>query len=440
MSMTSEEPKIGASFFGAVNPALQAFSKVGTALGANFAQDPRQRELYQLQQQQEAQQDAERIRMNIQQWQEGLAFYAQVAADPRSHSSFQPGGGMHRSLQTHLKIGQELFPQAGMDAGMAASMIQSVLAQGQLAPPPEDLVKIYDPVQGREVMVPRSQVTAGAAAGPSMQETTAAEVDRARQTGEVGLGFDLERIGAQGAQTRSNMAFGADLDRQNQRAQSPAGQAVEDRQRLIGMYGEGSPQVQRFDELTAGGGEQDLPAESAMRAQFTQQSQSFIKVRDAFGKIALSAENPSPAGDLSMIFGYMKLLDPESSVREGEQATAQNATSVPARIRNMYNKVMSGETLTPEQRQDFLDRSEQLFGVHLTAQRNLEKQFTGIAERSKIDPRNIVVDYVAGMDAAEGNTPDGLPSGSKLVGYLNGKPVYETPDGKRVQVVLPDGQ
>ena len=50
----------------------------------------------------------------------------------------------------------------------------------------------------------------------------------------------------------------------------------------------------------------------------------------------------------------MKMLDPTSVVREGEFATAQNATGVPERIRNSFNKAMSGERLGQKQRTKFI--------------------------------------------------------------------------------------
>ena len=47
------------------------------------------------------------------------------------------------------------------------------------------------------------------------------------------------------------------------------------------------------------------------------------------------------AGDAAIVFGYMKMLDPTSVVREGEQATTRNAVGVPEAIRGMYNQRLS---------------------------------------------------------------------------------------------------
>lgn len=64
------------------------------------------------------------------------------------------------------------------------------------------------------------------------------------------------------------------------------------------------------------------------------------------------------AADIGMIFMFMKALDPTSVVRENEQATAQNATGVPDRIRNLYNNILSGNRLNATQRAEFFEAAE----------------------------------------------------------------------------------
>ena len=80
-----------------------------------------------------------------------------------------------------------------------------------------------------------------------------------------------------------------------------------------------------------------------------------------FSKIKTSAAVDSAAGDMSLIFAYMKMLDPDSVVREGEQATAESARGVTDGIMNMYNKAVSGEKMTTNQRADFVNTSRKLF-------------------------------------------------------------------------------
>lgn len=97
-----------------------------------------------------------------------------------------------------------------------------------------------------------------------------------------------------------------------------------------------------------------------IRDRYDKKSGDFTKVRDAYDRIEASATDPSPAGDLALIFNYMKMLDPGSVVRESEFATAQNAASVPERVRSSFNRVLSGEKLSPKQRKDFVGRANSL--------------------------------------------------------------------------------
>ena len=83
--------------------------------------------------------------------------------------------------------------------------------------------------------------------------------------------------------------------------------------------------------------------EKDLRTEFQAQVKPYVELGQAYQKIETAAKNPSPAGDIAMVYGFMKVLDPSSVVREGEFATAQNAGSVPDSVRNMYNKALSGE-------------------------------------------------------------------------------------------------
>jgi len=112
-------------------------------------------------------------------------------------------------------------------------------------------------------------------------------------------------------------------------------------------------------------------------------AESYDKVRSAFGG------KPSPAGDISGVFAYMKILDPNSTVREGEQAQARNAAGVPEQIQNLYNKLLNGETLNPKQRKDFINQAEKLYRNQYDRQQALNKDFEAVAKATGINPKLI---------------------------------------------------
>lgn len=104
------------------------------------------------------------------------------------------------------------------------------------------------------------------------------------------------------------------------------------------------------------------------------------KVISNYNSVSAAAQDPTPAGDISLIFAYMKMLDPTSVVRENEFATAQNAGSIPTSIQNIWNKAVQGTRLTPEQRTDFVNQANKLYQSALSQQRQVDQIFE---ERSR---------------------------------------------------------
>lgn len=129
--------------------------------------------------------------------------------------------------------------------------------------------------------------------------------------------------------------------------------------------------------------------ETTLRKEFegSPEAKQFKTVEDSY-KVISSIE-PSPAGDLSLIFSYMKMLDPGSTVREGEFANAQNAGSVPDRIYNMYNKIISGERLNDAQRTDFKNQAKQLYITRQKAYGEAANKYRTMGSQYKLNPEMI---------------------------------------------------
>ena len=153
----------------------------------------------------------------------------------------------------------------------------------------------------------------------------------------------------------------------------------------------------------AGPGGQVLPSneqidnEAKLRGEYTGQLKEFVQVRDAFGRVATAAQDPSAAGDLALIFNYMKMLDPGSVVREQEFANAQNAAGVPERIRAAYNNALKGERLTEATRTDFVDRASRLFENQLGGANKTREVYSGLAGQYGFDPSRVTPDLSLGV-------------------------------------------
>lgn len=149
------------------------------------------------------------------------------------------------------------------------------------------------------------------------------------------------------------------------------------------------------DWLSAPGGEATLPnikGESDLRKEYggINTVKAFGEQAQAYQRVLDSARDPSAAGDLALIFNYMKVLDPGSTVREGEFATAQNSGSIPQQIWARYNQIMDGERLTPAIREDFVRRAGELYKGAASLQSQTNERYSGLAEDYGLEPSRIV--------------------------------------------------
>jgi hypothetical protein len=156
-------------------------------------------------------------------------------------------------------------------------------------------------------------------------------------------------------------------------------------------------------------------AEGKLRKEYSDQTKSYQDVKSAYGRV-LAAE-PTATGAIAKIFSYMKMLDPGSVVREGEYATAQNATGVPQRFINMYNKALSGDGLSVTQRQEIDSQAKKLYTQTRTQEKTVRKGVERIAKGYGLDPQNIFYEAIESTPVAPtiAPTPSGLMPAQKAV-------------------------
>lgn len=181
----------------------------------------------------------------------------------------------------------------------------------------------------------------------------------------------------------------AELDRQNQMIE----QALQN--------GDITPEQARQARLSQLGLKTlapDTKGEADLRKEFNALTADYRKVGDSYSRIRAAIKNPSPAGDLSLIFNYMKMLDPGSVVRESEFKNAENAKAwfdsagVPTSVRLAYNQASTGQKLLPEQRADFVNMAENLMGAQRVGFNRYADTYRNIARSSGLDADRIVID------------------------------------------------
>lgn len=147
-------------------------------------------------------------------------------------------------------------------------------------------------------------------------------------------------------------------------------------------------QRQRDAEDRAGRGEgRDVIATYRTEFLGNDEVKDFRKVTNATRQIVkLMQGEGSAMGDVAGVFSFMKTLDPNSAVLQGEQATVQNAAGVPANIRNFYNRLASGRGLSPEQRADMSNTALSIYDSRAQSYNTFTNTYRGLMVEAGGDP------------------------------------------------------
>ena len=132
--------------------------------------------------------------------------------------------------------------------------------------------------------------------------------------------------------------------------------------------------------------------ESKLRNEFIGQikAESFNTIRDQYFNLSDASKAGTAPGDMKMIFSYMKMLDPGSIVRESEYATAQNAAGIPQRIIGAYNKALDGQSLSPQQRQEFMAEARDIWKRKTKTFKATVDTYRQLAKNSGFNPNKVV--------------------------------------------------
>lgn len=129
--------------------------------------------------------------------------------------------------------------------------------------------------------------------------------------------------------------------------------------------------------------------EDKIRKEYIQRIASYNTMRTVYGTIETSAKDASGAGDMALVFGFMRMLDPDSVVRESEFANAQDTAGLVGKLKATYNKIVNGQFLTPLQRAD-MARLAKLYMDAATAHEKRVRDDLSVAVKNYgLNPANI---------------------------------------------------
>lgn len=264
------------------------------------------------------------------------------------------GGRTGPTPQNAAMIGQQApAPVAQMSASSPAAQ-QSVFQM--LSPQQRQLIASQGPVEGSKTLLNMTQ-EAMKFGSPTAESRGGRAVLVSRNP------FGQERI-VDGAQPYE--------------AQSPDIRAVEyiSGKPLAGTGPEGINQIGQYRSQIAPrtnvtvpvdmtGGQKGFENEMKLGSAFKGEPiyKEFNDMKSAFKQVVSSLSQGTPIGDVAGATKIMKLLDPGSVVRESELGIAMAAAGRLDRLQNYFDNMISGQILTPTQREDFKKLSTELYAA-----------------------------------------------------------------------------
>lgn len=120
---------------------------------------------------------------------------------------------------------------------------------------------------------------------------------------------------------------------------------------------------------------------------------------------------PMGAGDIAIIIGFNKVLDPGAVVREGDVVLAQSAASLKGRLETFIANAKEGTKMDPKLRQDMIDVATRLAQVRLTKARAVAEEFRNMTKKYGGDPDMTTMGYGFLFEQPGGGTAPPAPVG-----------------------------
>ncbi len=138
--------------------------------------------------------------------------------------------------------------------------------------------------------------------------------------------------------------------------------------------------------------EKKITMERPFRQDWEKKAAPYATISSAFNNMKALAADNTGTSDIGILYSYIKVLDPNSAVKEGEIALANQATNVPQWIMAKYNKAVQdgAPAFSPEQRVRFVQSAGRLYDTARTTIIRDAKNTAEIVEGSKLRSRMVV--------------------------------------------------
>jgi hypothetical protein len=120
-------------------------------------------------------------------------------------------------------------------------------------------------------------------------------------------------------------------------------------------------------------------------------------VADQYNAMLTAVKNPSPQGDTALLYSFFKVLDPDSTVREGELDLVMSNRSLPDRVKGYAQKLAGGGSLMPHERQDLLTQGKAQVQARMPRARKDLQAYRENVQRMQLDPELYAPDPYSGL-------------------------------------------
>ena len=144
--------------------------------------------------------------------------------------------------------------------------------------------------------------------------------------------------------------------------------------------------------------------EEKLRKEYQGRTKVYGELGTTFNNIKSSAEAKNGPGDIALITGFMKMLDPGSVVRETEFATARDTAGLYERLLNTSQKLQSGQlfALDSKQRQEYVNLAKQYLDSAQKKAGEDKKALGVVVKNYRLNPDNVFGPEDVGGGAGRG--------------------------------------
>ncbi len=297
---------------------------------------------------------------------------------------------------------------------------------------PVNAFKLISPIisadeEGRKMLEAREKArVSGAAEDKAVADASAAQSDAKIKLATAGTAqeaaqaeLDLKRANAKKAQAEAEFERKQQLADLQKKARDLGLTRAQTDQALAStakLDAETQKIALELAALEATGGvdpTKKFDQEEKLRKEFTARTKVFNEVDSTFSNLQASAQASTGPGDIALITGFMKMLDPGSVVRETEFATARDTAGLYTRLENSLQKLQSGEFLKPTQRQEFINLASKYYDA-AKKKADQEKKALGVVVKNyKLNPENV---FGVETTPTPTPTPTAAPKGGRDIG------------------------